>query len=69
MHACLLLIGLLGASAGIGCTTTSGTSVIDTSCRAFKAIKASRTDTEETVRQIVEHNRRWRALCGKEPAK
>ncbi|WP_280950367.1 MULTISPECIES: hypothetical protein [Rhodomicrobium] len=35
----------------------------DTSCLAYEPIRYSRTDTEETRRQIIEHNAVWDALC------
>lgn len=33
-------------------------------CGAFHRITPSRRDTDETLRQIHEHNAAWEALCG-----
>jgi hypothetical protein len=48
-----------------GTTPTSGieTRIVDTSCAAFEPIRASRTDTEDTRRQVKAHNAAWDALC------
>ena len=45
-----------------GCAKTS-TSVIDTSCEAFKPISYSSKDTDATVDQVIGHNAAWDALC------
>ena len=45
------------------CQTMTPTSVTDVSCSAFEPIHYSRTDTEETRRQIVAHNAAWDAIC------
>ena len=45
------------------CQTTTPTSAIDVSCLAYEPIRYSRHDTEETRRQIVEHNAAWDAVC------
>jgi hypothetical protein len=37
--------------------------IVDTSCAAFEPIRASRTDTDETRRQVKAHNAAWDALC------
>lgn len=37
-------------------------------CRTFAPIRAHRTDTAETLRQVAAHNRAWDALCKPEPA-
>jgi len=50
-------ITLVGVS---GCATT----VVDTSCTAFRPIRYSTSlDRPETVTQIREHNAAWVALC------
>jgi hypothetical protein len=45
------------------CKTTIPISVTDTSCLAYEPIRYSRKDSEETRRQIIEHNAAWDALC------
>ena len=45
------------------CKTTPPISVTDTSCLAYEPIRYSRKDSEETRRQIIEHNAAWDALC------
>ena len=47
------------------CATTTPISVTDTSCLAYEPIRYSRKDTEQTRRQIVQHNAAWDALCKK----
>ncbi len=43
-----------------GCTPT----VVDSSCSAFQPITYSaRGDTDDTVRQVRQHNAAWQALC------
>jgi hypothetical protein len=56
--ALLAMLPLLAA-----CKTTTPISVTDTSCLAYEPIRYSRTDSEETRRQIIEHNAAWTALC------
>jgi hypothetical protein len=48
-----------------GCRST-GTAATETrlECLAFALIRWSAADTQQTVRQIVEHNAAWDALCG-----
>jgi hypothetical protein len=47
-----------------GCATTTasvGTDAI--ACSAFEPIRWSKKDTEETIRQVQEHNAAWAAIC------
>ena len=37
--------------------------IIDSACERFAVIRPSRQDTMETQRQILVHNRVWRAAC------
>lgn len=37
--------------------------VIDSACERFAVLRPSRQDTMETQRQILAHNRIWRAAC------
>ena len=60
---CLLDFQVFGTGAGLICDEPDDPAVIDTSCEAFEPIRYSRTDTEETRRQIREHNAAWDALC------
>jgi len=34
-------------------------------CVVFEPICASRSDTPETIGQVLEHNAAWEAVCGK----
>ncbi len=43
-------------------TNTSETSR-NVTCEAFQPIRYSRTDTEQTRRQIVQHNAVWDEIC------
>jgi hypothetical protein len=45
------------------CATTTGSVATDVSCEAFEPILWSQEDTDETIRQIREHNAVWVALC------
>jgi hypothetical protein len=49
--------------------STQGPSSVssDSSCSAFGVIRPSRSDTLDTKRQVLVHNRTWRELC--EPKK
>ena len=44
-----------------GCAT--GISGIDSGCRSFKPIAASKADTTSTKRQVIGHNRAYDAIC------
>ena len=44
-----------------GCAT--GISGIDSGCKSFKPISASKADTTGTKRQVIGHNRAWDAIC------
>ena len=44
-----------------GCAT--GISGIDSGCRSFKPISASKADTTGTKRQVIGHNRAYDAIC------
>ena len=37
--------------------------LVDSSCKTFRPIAASKADTEPTKRQIVGHNRAFDAIC------
>ena len=56
-YATLLLALLL-----TGCTGRAPV-VIDSACDRFAVLRPSRQDTMETQRQILIHNRAWRAAC------
>jgi hypothetical protein len=56
MAGCASLTNLLGRS-------ESSLPVNDVACRAFGPITWSPSDTDETLRQIREHNAAWTALC------
>ena len=36
---------------------------IDSGCKSFKPISASKADTTGTKRQVIGHNRAWDAIC------
>ncbi len=48
-----------------GCAT--GTFAIDgptdSACKSFKIIRASKSDTADTRRQVIGHNRAYEAIC------
>lgn len=47
-----------------GCATTTASVGTDAvACSAFEPIRWSERDTEETIRQVKEHNAAWKALC------
>ena len=58
-----LLLALLLA----GCASRAPV-IIDSACERFAVIRPSRQDTMETQRQILVHNRVWRAACAGEKA-
>jgi hypothetical protein len=61
MRAALLLTPLLNLP---GCATTTASVGTDAvGCSAFEPIRWSAKDTDETVRQVKEHNAAWRAVC------
>lgn len=62
---CLIDFQLLGSGGGLLCGRSEAADrvVVDTVCEAFEPIRYSRTDTQETRRQIREHNAMWDALC------
>lgn len=61
---------MLSACLLTGCGTAgSVTDLADSSCRSFKPIRGSKSDTEETKRQVIGHNRVFDALCGSTPAR
>ena len=53
-----ILLALLLA----GCASRAPV-VIDSACDRFAVLRPSRQDTMETQRQILAHNRIWRAAC------
>jgi hypothetical protein len=62
----LVLLAVLPLLAACQTTIpTSGieTSIVDTSCAVFEPIRASRSDTEETRKQVKAHNAAWDAIC------
>ena len=47
-----------------GCATTTASVGTDAvACSAFEPIRWSNKDTEETIRQVKEHNAAWVAIC------
>ena len=44
-----------------GCAT--GTFGIDSGCKSFRPIAASKADTTSTKRQVIGHNRAYDAIC------
>ena len=47
-----------------GCATTTGSAGTDAVvCAAFEPIRWSKKDTDETIRQVKEHNAAWKAVC------
>jgi hypothetical protein len=64
MRAALLLTPLLILQ---GCVTTTASVGADTLASlpysAFEPIRRSANDTDETIRQVKEHNAAWCAVC------
>jgi hypothetical protein len=61
MRAALLLMPLLILP---GCVTTTGSVKTEAvACGAFEPISWSAKDTNDTIRQVKEHNAAWRAVC------
>jgi hypothetical protein len=61
MRAALLLMPLLILP---GCATTTGSVEADAvACSAFEPIRWSLKDTDDTIRQVKEHNSVWKAVC------
>jgi hypothetical protein len=57
-----LLLTLLPILPGCATTTASvGTDAV--ACSAFEPIRWSKRDTEETIRQVKEHNAAWMSMC------
>jgi hypothetical protein len=47
-----------------GCATTTASVGTDAvACSAFEPIRWSKMDTDDTIRQIKEHNAAWAAIC------
>lgn len=71
-----LLLTTLPMAMLTACATTTPFAVTDeeragdvaviVACDAFSPITYSRTDTEETIQQVREHNARWTAICGQD---
>lgn len=55
---------LLGAAVTILTGCASAPLGTDPACTVFEPICASRTDTEDTIRQIIGHNAAFEAMCG-----
>ena len=51
----------------VGCASRAPV-IIDSACERFAILHPSRQDTMETQRQILVHNRVWRAACAGEKA-
>jgi hypothetical protein len=61
MRAALLPMPLLILAACATTTASVGTSAV--ACSAFEPIQWSKKDTDETIRQVKEHNAAWTAIC------
>lgn len=61
MRAALLLMPLLMLPGCATMTASVGTDAV--ACSAFEPIRWSKKDTDETIRQVKEHNAAWLALC------
>ena len=61
LRAALLLTPLLILP---GCVTTTGSAGSDAvACGAFESIRWSKYDTDDTIKQVKEHNAAWKAVC------
>jgi hypothetical protein len=50
-----------------GCVTTTGSSGTDAvACSAFEPIRWSKKDSDDSIRQVKEHNAAWKAICTEE---
>lgn len=61
MRAALLPISLLILNGCARTTASVGTDVV--TCSPFEPIWRSRKDTDETIRQVKQHNAAWKAVC------
>jgi hypothetical protein len=63
MRAVLLPMTLLILA---GCATTTASVGTDSvACSAFEPIQWSKKDTDETIRQVKEHNAAWAVICNR----
>lgn len=65
-----LLSGFLLTGCSTGTFEINGPT--DTACKSFRVIRASKSDTVDTKRQVVGHNKAFEAICpgqGPAPAK
>lgn len=46
-----------------GCATTTVTNVVSDYCAVAEMINPSRSDTEETLRQVARENTKYENLC------
>jgi hypothetical protein len=64
MRAALLLMPLLILASCATTTASVGTDAV--ACSAFEPIRWSKNDTDETIRQVKEHNAAWAAICARD---
>ena len=55
------ITALLAAILLTGCANNE--MLVDSSCKTFRPIAASKADTEPTKRQVVGHNKAYDAIC------
>jgi len=56
---------MLGVMLTLTACLTTNTTVTDVSCLAFKPITFSGSkDTQQTIKEVREHNAAWDELCG-----
>jgi hypothetical protein len=65
-----MLLVLVPLMTGCGINTLVGAKPqTDASCRVFRPITISPSDSEETKRQVLEHDQVWEEICGKQAGK
>lgn len=60
---CLFEFYVAGTGGSMVCEQPAQQRVVDTACQAFEPIRYSKTDTQETIQKVREHNAAWDALC------
>lgn len=60
-----LVLTLMLSATLTGCATSGikNLAFLDTSCKAFRVISYSKSDTEQTKTEIRGHNAAYRAIC------
>ena len=60
------LVAALVLPLATACGTMTDIGATRVACQASEPILWSKEDTDETIRQVKEHNARWTSICSKE---